>query len=151
MLSRPFPIIPRARIWCTISLRVNPNIRAVCARGNLAHFLVHAVTTTTTTKPCKNVSGRGKGEEGEERGRMSATFLDRVRRGGHMSDSRRASLHSTELCKIIPAKLRDFLQIFPKMADWQVKAGLSSLAAQRRENSNMEESFYTTLYNDTWC
>ena len=30
MLSWPFPIIPRARIWCTISLRVNPNIRAVC-------------------------------------------------------------------------------------------------------------------------
>ena len=51
----------------------------------------------------------------------------------------------TVLCKIIQAKLREFLQIFPKMADWQVKAGLSSLAALRRENSNMEESFYTTL------
>ena len=56
---------------------------------------------------------------------------------------------STALCKILQAKLREFLQIFPKMADWQVKAGLSSLAALRRENSNMEESFYTTLYNLT--
>ena len=54
----------------------------------------------------------------------------------------------TALCKILQAKLREFLQIFPKMADWQAKAGLSSLAALRRENSNMEESFYTTLYRD---
>ena len=51
----------------------------------------------------------------------------------------------TALCKILQAKLREFLQIFPKMADCQVKAGLSSLAALRRENSNKEESFYTTL------
>ena len=55
----------------------------------------------------------------------------------------------TALCKILQAKLREFLQIFPKMADWQVKAGLSSLAALRRENSNMQESFYTSLYRVT--
>ena len=52
----------------------------------------------------------------------------------------------TELCKVVPAKLREFLEIFPKMADWQEEAGLSSLAGLRRENSNMQESFYTTLY-----
>ena len=52
---------------------------------------------------------------------------------------------STELCKIIPAKLGEFLPIFPKMADGQEEAGLSSLAALRRENSNMQESFYTSL------
>ena len=51
-----------------------------------------------------------------------------------------------ELCKIIPAKLGEFLPIFPKMADGQEEAGLSSLAALRRENSNMQESFYTSLY-----
>ena len=55
-------------------------------------------------------------------------------------------LGSTELCKIIPAKLGEFLPIFPKMADGQEEAGLSSLAALRRENSNMQESFYTSLY-----
>ena len=32
------------------------------------------------------------------------------------------------------------------MADGQEQAGLSSLAALRRENSNMQESFYTSLY-----
>ena len=53
-------------------------------------------------------------------------------------------LSCTELCKIIHAKLREFLQIFPKMADWQEEAGLSSFAGLRRENSNMQESFYTT-------
>ena len=42
--------------------------------------------------------------------------------------------------------LGDFLPIFPKMADGQEEAGLSSLAALRRENSNMQESFYTSLY-----
>ena len=51
----------------------------------------------------------------------------------------------TELCKIIPAKLGEFLPIFPKMADGQEEAGLFSLAALRRENSNMQESFYKTL------
>ena len=48
---------------------------------------------------------------------------------------------STELCKIIPAKFGEFLPIFPKMADGQEEAGLSTLAALRRENSNMQESF----------
>ena len=38
------------------------------------------------------------------------------------------------------------MPIFPKMADGQEEAGLSSLAALRRENSNMQESFYTSLY-----
>ena len=57
-------------------------------------------------------------------------------------------LGSTELCKIIPAKLGEFLPIFPKMADGQEEAGLSSLAALRRENSNMQESFYTMLYRN---
>ena len=52
----------------------------------------------------------------------------------------------TELCKIIPAKFGEFLPIFPKMAEGQDEAGLSSLAALRRENSNMQESFYTSLY-----
>ena len=52
---------------------------------------------------------------------------------------------NTELCKIIPAKLGEFLPIFPKMADGQEDAGLSSMAALRRENSNMQESFYTSL------
>ena len=36
--------------------------------------------------------------------------------------------------------------MFPKMADGQAEANLSSLAALRRENSNMQESFYTSLY-----
>ena len=54
--------------------------------------------------------------------------------------------NSTELCKIIPAKLGEYLAIFPKMADGQEEAGLSSLAALRRENSNTQESFYTSLY-----
>ena len=52
----------------------------------------------------------------------------------------------TELCRIIPAKLCELLPIFPKMADGLEEAGLSSLAELRRENSNMQESFYTSLY-----
>ena len=62
-----------------------------------------------------------------------------------------SGLECTELCKIIPAKLEEFLPIFPKMADGQEEAGLSSLAALRRENSNMQESFYTTLYTVSWA
>ena len=56
----------------------------------------------------------------------------------------------TELCKIIPAKLREFLQMFPKMTDWQEEAGLSSLAGLRRENSNLQEYFYTTPQRCTY-
>ena len=63
-----------------------------------------------------------------------------------MAESSRFTHTYTELCKIIPAKLGEFLPIFPKMADGQQEAGLSSLAALRRENSNMQESFYTSLY-----
>ena len=52
-----------------------------------------------------------------------------------------------ELRKIITAKLGEFLPIFPKIADGQEEAGLSSLATLRRENSSMLESFYTSLYS----
>ena len=44
-------------------------------------------------------------------------------------------LSRTELCKIIPAKLREFR----KMAEWQEEATLSSWAGIGRENSNMQE------------
>ena len=37
------------------------------------------------------------------------------------------------------------MPIFPKMADGQEEASISSLAALRRENSNMQESFYTSV------
>ena len=40
----------------------------------------------------------------------------------------------------VPAKLREFMQMFSKMADWQEEAGLSSLAGLRREQGKFKHA-----------
>ena len=91
---------------------------------------------------------RSKWPLASDKNKIICTFYVAVRLSNLVKGSKTFSeggVFSTELCKIIPAKLEEFLPIFPKMADGQEEAGLSSLAALRRENSNMQESFYTTL------